>query len=381
MGRRRGLRWSVATCAGALAACLPATATPAATAATATGTNRVTVALFGDSVTQGLVIPDYLTEGLAPQLSRAETAYGYTPGGVGLLPADEYLWHFNRSALAGFATPPADGWALYGYESTTRTVPSLDGPSGWAATTSSPRATASITVSEPDVEVLYATTPYPDTFTVTSGSRAWTLNTWRPGASAATEAPLSLGPGRHTLTVHGPRNGLLTFTGIIAARPAPTDGTQLEIDNLGHAGRAPDTDLAPRVEQAILLRHYDLSVFLYGYIAALEASPGATADTYRQALLTRARLARTRGGRCLIVAPAPLPEPAATIRLVASLDQGVARQAGCTYTTVLTHLWRDPQAAIDQGLTVVDGIHPTPAGYARMAAALAPVVARLLSAP
>ena len=54
----------------------------------------------------------------------------------------------------------------------------------------------------------------------------------------------------------------------------------------------------------------------------------------------------------------------------------MARQAGCTYTTALAHLW-NKNTSIAQGLTVLDGIHPTAKGYTLMARALAPIIARL----
>jgi lysophospholipase L1-like esterase len=51
----------------------------------------------------------------------------------------------------------------------------------------------------------------------------------------------------------------------------------------------------------------------------------------------------------------------------------VARQEGCTFAPVLARLWRSPRASVAGRLTH-EGIHPTRAGYARIARALVPVV-------
>jgi hypothetical protein len=258
-------------------------------------------------------------------------------------------------------------------------VPGTDGLSGYSARTLSPSATATTTVSDPYIKVLFASSFAPCSFAVSTGARSWTINTYRPGnVLVAAQSEIDIGPGTHTLTVHGPSCGEMIFDGIVAEAPVKPGSTQIQFDNLGHAARLPQTDLLSRVEEGILQQDYKLSVFLYGYIGELLVSPGQSATAYAQALLTRARLARMNGGACLIVEPTPLEGvPQSQVTLVSGLERSVARQAGCTYTSALAHLW-NPQAAINAGLVVLDGIHPTAKGYTLIAAKLAPIIAGLV---
>jgi phospholipase/lecithinase/hemolysin len=85
-------------------------------------------------------------------------------------------------------------------------------------------------------------------------------------------------------------------------------------------------------------------------------------------------------GACLIVQPTPTIAPPSGVALVSNLDRTVARRAGCTYTTVLAHLWSSPAAGEKRGLVLIDGIHPTAAGCKLMARTLAPVIARMIRA-
>ncbi len=360
---------------------LGALGTPAARAATPDG-QRVSVGLFGDSVTEGIVIPNFQHVGLAADLARDETHYGFTAGGQGLVAVNQYQWRFSSYGILGLSATPPAGWALVGSQSGQIVTPGTDGPSGYSAVTVSASATASTTVADPDIEVLYTTSILPCSFSVSSGTRSWTISTFAPGSIApmAAQYPISLGPGAHQLVVHGSSCGLV-FAGVVAQDPVAPGTTQIQVDNDGHSARAPSTDLAPRVEQAILEQGYRVTVLLYGYIGELAISPGVAARTYASALLTRARLARLDGGSCLIVHPTPMQgATAARIALVTSVERSVAREAGCTYTTAIEHLWQ-ADTSIAQGLTVLDGIHPTARGYTLMARALAPIIARLARTP
>lgn len=337
---------------------------------------RETVALFGDSVTESYLVPNFLRYGLAPQLDRAESAFGFDLGGAGLIPAAPYRFHFNSWVTAETGPIPANGWAMIGNELT----PGFDGPNAYGAVTTSSRATATTTVSNRVIQVLYTTTAEHCPFTVTAAGRTWTIDPYRPGLPLDVETPaFELPPGRHQLTVHGPACGSLWFNGVVARRPLPATGVQLEVDNLGHSGKLPWVDFNPRVEQSLVEQGYDVSVFLYGYIGELLGTRSLTAP-YLNVMTTRARLARLLGGDCLIVQPTPIMVPAAAVRLVSRLDRQVARTAGCTYTTVLAHLWPDAATAERRGLVLVDGVHPTAAGYRLIAKALAPVLARILDA-
>ncbi|MDQ6849287.1 MAG: SGNH/GDSL hydrolase family protein [Actinomycetota bacterium] len=337
---------------------------------------RVTVALFGDSVTESLLVPNFVQYGLAPQLDGAESSLGFGAGGVGLIPAAPFRWHFNAWAPFDSGRNPKNGWLTLGYG----TSPAYDGPSEYSAVTTSPLASATVTMSDPEVEILYTSTSLHCPFTVTSAGQTWTIDTFGPGPATDTGTPLVLPPGRHQLTIHGPSCGALWFDGVVAQRPVPPGQVQVEVDNLGHSGRLPWDGLTSHVQQSLTDQRYDISIFLYGYIGEVVGGH-ALSSQYLAAMTARARIARANGGVCLIVAPTPLPVPASAVTQVARLDRTVARRAHCTYTTVLAHLWSSPAVGERRGLVLVDGIHPSAAGYKVIAHALAPIVAQMVRAP
>jgi hypothetical protein len=310
-----------------------------------------------------------------PALGDALARLGFARGGVGLVPASPFRWQFNRSAIRGAGEQPADGWLLIGHG----TLPGLDGPSGYSAIATSPQATATAALSDPQVAILYTTAPDTGTFTVSNGAREWTIDPRRPGAPQQAQTWLTLPPGVNRLTVRGPSAGVLSFDGAIGRRPRLPHRVQVEVENLGHAGKLPDGDFTPRVQQALLAQHYDISIFLWAYIDELVTSPAEPAR-YRRTLSARAALARRAGGACLIADPTPLPVSPRLAARFAALDRRIARASGCTYTAALTQLWRNPDAASNKGLVQADGIHPTAAGYRLIAGALAPVVARIVRA-
>jgi hypothetical protein len=336
---------------------------------------RVTVALFGDSVTESLLVPDYLNNGLAPQLARAESSFGFRPGGVGLVPAAPFRWHFNRWIGFGSGPVPANGWLMIGYGLSA----ALDGPSEYSAVATSPQASATVAISDPEVDVLYSSTDAHCPFTVTAAGHTWSIDTFAPGPPTDAASTLELPRGRHELTVHGPSCGALWFDGVVAHRPAPTGQVQVEVDSLAHSGKLPWDGFTSRVQQSLIEQHYNVSVLLYGYIGEVVGGQSISGK-YLKAVTARARIARMHGGACLIVAPTPLPVPRKTISLVSKLDRSAAQRGGCTYTTVLEHLWSSPASAERQGLVLVDGIHPSTAGYKVIARALAPVVAKMVHA-
>jgi hypothetical protein len=352
--------------------------TPAPTPATPVPTSpagRVTVALFGDSVTQSIMIPNPVENGMAGQLQAQLTSMGFQPGGLGFVPAAPYQFSFNASQLLNQGPAPTGGWATVGYGR----VMGRDGPNGYSAFTPWPQATASVEVPNPDVDVLYTSTSVHCPFLVTAGGQSWSVDTYAPGPPAADEAAITLPPGSQLLTVHGPSCGVLTFDGIVAHQPVAPGEVQVELDNLGHAAHLPWLDFHQRVQEAIIKQRYDISVFMWGFIAELLIDPSRTAP-YLNVMETRARIARMNGGSCLIVHPAPIAATASDVALIERLDQTVAERSGCTYTAVLAHLWPSAAWAERQGLLLVDGVHPTAAGYTQIARALAPVIARLVRA-
>jgi hypothetical protein len=168
---------------------------------------------------------------------------------------------------------------------------------------------------------------------------------------------------------------------VMDRRPPPAGKVQVEVNNLAHAGLLPQDSLAPRVIDSIAELSPDVTVFVWGYVAELiigaRAAPGDLGQSYEYGLLSRARLARRNGGRCIIADTSPIPVAAAIVRRFAAIHKRVAREAGCLYTPVLSTLWKNPDTAFDRGLTQVDNVHPTPASYRRMAEALAPAIKRL----
>ena len=334
---------------------------------------RVTVALFGDSVTQSIMIPDFVQDGLGGQLQDQLTSLGFQPGGLGFVPAAPYQFSFNADELLDEQPTPTGGWATVGYGKAI----AQDGPSGYSAITPWPQATASLSVPNPDVDVLYTSTSSDCPFTVTAGAESWSIDTYLPGPPVAAQVAITLPVSGAVLTVHGPSCGQLTFDGIVAEQPVAPGAVQIEIDNLGHAGHLPWADFQPRVREALIEQRYDLSVFMWGYIAELLADR-ATIAPYLGVMEARAKIARMNGGSCLIVQPAPIAVSTASVALVKREDETVAAREGCMYTTVLAHLWPNAGWAEQHGLLLVDGVHPTAAGYTEIARALAPVVASLV---
>ncbi len=337
-------------------------------------TGRVTVAVFGDSVVESALIPNFLQQGMVPQLSRAVWALGFAPGGVGLIPAVRFRWHFSHVAPFGSVSIPRNGWLTLGFGP----LPDgFDGPSGYSAVALSPLATATVAVSDPEIEVLYTSTSVPCTFKVSSAGRTWTIDTFRHGANADTGTWITLPSGRHELTIHGPSCGVLLFDGAVARLPVQRGTVQVEVDDLGHGGGFPSIQWNQRIQQAIIGQRYDVSVFMFGYLA--EDVPGLS-PAYVSSVTSRARIARKHGGACLIVQPTPVAAPQSAVSKISRIDRSIARQVGCTYTTVLAHLWSNANTAEQRGLVLADGFHPTAAGYKLIAAALAPVIAQMIQA-
>jgi hypothetical protein len=333
---------------------------------------RVTVALFGDSVTQGIAIPDFTQDGIGGQLQTQLTSMGFEPGGLGFVPAVPYQFTFNASVLLFQGPVPTGGWSTVGYGK----VLGHDGPNGYSAVTAWPQATASLAVANPDIEVLYTSTDVHCPFSVTTGGQSWSIDTYAAGPPAAKEAAITLPEGQLQLVVHGPSCGVLTFDGIVAHQPVTPGTVQVEIDNLGHAAHLPWLDFHQRVKEALIEQRYDVSVFMWGYIAELLLARSPT--PYVRVMEQRAQIARMHGGACLVVQPAPIAATASAVALVKRLDQTVATHEHCEYTTVLAHLWPSAAWAENHGLLLVDGVHPSAAGYTEIAHALAPVIAKLV---
>jgi lysophospholipase L1-like esterase len=338
---------------------------------------RVTIAVFGDSVAEGYTVPDYLERGLVPQLADSLVGGSFERGGVGLIPVTPFRWQFNRYVPYSLGPPPADGWLLIGYG-----LAGTDGPSGYSGLASSPSATATAPISDPLVGVLYTRDTASGPFTVRAGARTGTIDARSSGPPAPAETWLEMPAGARAITVHGPTSGTLLFDGVVGRRPVGPGRVQVEVDNLGHMAHLLGRDFAPRVAASLVQQRYDISVFLGGYLSELldAVKPGDyREDQYASALREHADLVHGYGGRCLIVDPSPIPVPATIAASYAAIDRRAAREDGCAYSDAISHLWRS-STSVRAGLTLVDDIHPTAAGYRLIVRALDPELRRLVRA-
>lgn len=375
MGSSHTRRWvAVAALVGALVA----TASSVAVATAKVGP-RVTVAVYGDSIVEAYTIPGYLQNGLVPALGTGLVrAGGFSRGGAGLVPVTPFRMRFNRYTVLGGSPPNPLGWVLAGYASHGE-----DGPSGYSALAYSPAASASAPIDSPDVAVLFTKYAGSGVFTVTAGTSTWTIDARSTGPAAPTQQWLTMPAGAKTITVHGPSSGVLVFDGLIERRPVAPGTIQVEMENLGHMGHTLTDDADPRIGQSLAEQHFDISVFLAEYIYQYQAQYSAAGSAtryeqrYRRELHDFAGRVRAYGGLCLIADSSPVPISAKVLNGFAAVNRAEARTLGCTYTSALSRLW-NPDTAIKNGLTLIDGSHPTKAGYRKIVAALAPVLTRLV---
>jgi lysophospholipase L1-like esterase len=332
-------------------------------AAPAAQARSVSVAVVGDSVQEGYTVQDFADgfassdparAGLAPALQGVLGGRGY-----GLVPAHRARW-----TLAG-------DWLASGYGFGTA---GPFGASGYGLETGDGAATATTQIEAGRVAVLYWRGPGGGTLTVTAGDRTWSIATAGARSDGGGETWLHLPPGATGLTVRGPADGgLVRFLGIRAGSSGPYD-----VLNLAHGGRRTGEDLTPANRQAFLALHPDVTLLLSGTVDQM-TSDYAGGDRWLRdfegGLRIRARMAR-RTGRCAIVPPPPLPVKASIQRSYLRAERRIAREERCTFAPVLAGVWRSPEASIARRLTR-EGVHPTRAGYARVARALVPLVREL----
>jgi lysophospholipase L1-like esterase len=338
----------------------------------------VTIAVYGDSVVEGIDIPNAAQDSLVPQLrDRLAQTAGLASGGTGFVPASSDFWHFNAKTLPVGRTPAPNVWLLLGVLGS-----GTDGLSGYSAIARSHQAAASIAVDGSSIGVLFTKTAGSGVFSVNAGGKTFPIDAHTSGRPAVGEQWIAVPAGTKTIAVHGPRSGRLTFDGVIVRRPPAAGRTGVEVENLGHTGHYLAQDSAPRVSAAIRAQRFDISLFLGVYRREFDAAVGDASQNetaYATELRARVRLVRGSGGLCVIADPTPLPVPPSISARFAQIDRQLAQAEGCAYTGALAHLW-NPATAVATGVTIVDGIHPAAPGYRLMAQALVPVLAGLVQA-
>jgi lysophospholipase L1-like esterase len=184
------------------------------------------------------------------------------------------------------------------------------------------------------------------------------------------------------LTITGPESGQFIFDGAISRRAVDPGTVQTEVEDLGHMGHLLGQDLTQLVQESIVQQRFAVSVFLGGYLYIQETTArnaARRAKEYLSNLRKYIDLIRTYHGKCLIADPSPLPAPPAIVARFSAINRSLAQLGGCTYTSALNHLW-SPATSVAKGLTLVDDIHPTAAGYRLMVKALMPALKRLVRA-
>ncbi|HEU0317708.1 MAG TPA: SGNH/GDSL hydrolase family protein, partial [Solirubrobacteraceae bacterium] len=302
---------------------------------------------------------------------------GLEAGGAGFIPASSDFWHFNAKTLPVGRTPAPNVWLLLGVLGS-----GTDGLSGYSAIARSHQAAASIPVDGSSIGVLFTRTAGSGVFSVNAGGKTYPIDAHTSGRPAVAAQWITVPAGTKTIVVHGPRSGRLTFDGVIVRRPPVAGRIGVEVENLGHTGHYLGQDSAPRIAAAIRAQRFDISLFLGVYRREFDAAVGNAGQhesAYAAELRARVRLVRSAGGACVIADPTPLPVPASISARFAEIDRQLAQAEGCAYTAALAHLW-NPATAVATGVTIVDGIHPSGAGYRLMAQALDPLLAGLVQA-
>ena len=341
---------------------------------------RVSIAVVGDSIVESFLPSGLIRRGLNEQLQSALAARGFRSGGAGLQAVSPFRWKFDDWAteLEGPLSPSR--WLIAGAGG----LPAPDGPSGYSAIAIAPQRTARLDVSDPLVAILYTTTSRSSPFTVRAGTRTWTIDAFAAGTPRPAQAWLELPAGARRVTVSGPARGQLILSGAVERAPLPASGIQVEVSNLGHAGRPPFPPIGPRALRSFTQQRYDIVLFLWSFVAEAITqgvpNPDAVTREYERTLVARARAARAGGSVCAIADGAPTLVRAALHAQFQRIHQRISRATGCHWIRALRGVWKSSEAARRAHLVTADGAHPTVAGYRRYAQLLAPALAPLIRA-
>jgi lysophospholipase L1-like esterase len=246
-----------------------------------------------------------------------------------------------------------------------------DGPWGYAQADGGPDGYASVTVTPGAAVSFPPGTPRFRLFYTGSPPRVYYRGKQVPiGASDVVTLPDARARVKLVNT------GNLVFDGVMRY---VTSGISLDV--LGHAAALGQDNLDPGETAQLRLLAPNLTIVLFGTIEEYEESnggltpPTAEAD-FVNGLRERAEIARA-SGTCVFVSHAPnaIVRPAIQARFRV-IEKEQARRDGCAYSNILANAFGPLSEAGKSGLTI-DTIHPTPAGYLRMAALLAKLIVPL----
>jgi hypothetical protein len=328
----------------------------ASTAPTRAGQTRAAtgavrrVVISGDSVTESATLApaDVQREGLDGSLLTALRARGVAA-------SDAYIRSHGLSLNNGAAAvvPGSlhyDGAWAYGETD--------GGPDGYVSVTVKPGAAVSFPPGTRQIRLLYSgSTPL-----------AYYHQQQVPVAADGTiELPDA------SARVKLVNTGSLVFDGVIRY---PTSGIGLDV--LGHAAALTQDNLDPNEVAELRLLDPAQTIVLYGTVEEYEENNGGltphTAEVdFVNGLTQRAEIARA-SGTCVFVSHAPNTVVTATIQArFRVIEKEQAKLDGCTYSNILKNVFGPATRSVKAGLTI-DTIHPTPAGYRRLAGLLATLI-------
>lgn len=338
---------AIATSAGGAAQGAGRSATPYRAARLAVA--RVVVS--GDSVTESATLDPSLvhSQGLDGSLLAAISRRG-VPVTDGYLRAHGLSLKDGAAAVVVGSLHYDGSWAYAQVDG---------GPDGYSSATVIPGAAVSFPPGTTQIRVLY------------TGSTPTVVYHGQPVAIAA-DGTVTLPDA--TARVKLVNTGAIVFDGIVRY---PTRGVSLDV--LGHAAALTMDGLDPGEVDALRVLDATQTMILYGTVEEFEENNGGltphTAEVdFANGLHQRAAIAQASGGSCVFVSHPPNTVVAAKIQArFRVIEKEQAKLDGCAYSNILGNAFGPPTKSVKAGLTL-DTIHPTPAGYRRMAALLARLI-------
>ncbi len=319
-------------------------------AAQAAGQKVRRVVISGDSVTESATLApaDVHSQGLDGALLAAL-------GRLGVPATDGYLRSHGLSLNAGAAAVVVGSLHYDGVWAYAQTD---GGPDGYASVTVKPGAAVSFPPGTARIRVLY------------TGS---TPLAYYHGRQVPIAADGTIGLPDANARVKLVNTGNLVFDGVIRY---PTSGLSLAV--LGHAAALTNDGLQPGEVSQLRLLNPTQTIILFGTVEEYEQNNGGLTSQkaefdFIDGLYQRAKIAQASGS-CVFVSHAPNTVISAAIQArFRAIEKREARLDGCAYSNILANAFGPTRLSVRAGLTV-DTIHPTPAGYRRMAGLLAQLI-------